>query len=213
MLNSNHRPVYAILIASLLTLTGCFGNHRPSQPVTYYQLNYTPPEIEFHNTPLPVVIRVDPFQPSGLYGSQQIIYREAQYTTAQYAYHQWITPPDQMVPGCLVRDLRAADIAQAVFFNGGEAATHRLVGNLEAFYEDDRPDRWQAVAAVSITLIDIEKRSIAEQICFQKTYTIEKPCEANTPAAFVDAMSKAVAQISETAITDIYNALLCAQGQ
>lgn len=212
MLNSNYRLVYALLIVSLLTLTGCFGNQRPSQLVKYYQLNYPPPEIELNNTPLPFVIRVDPFQPSGLYGSQQIIYLEDQYATAQYAYHHWISSPEQMVPAGLVRDLREADIVRAVFFNGGEAATHRLVGSLEAFYEDDRPDRWQAVAAVSITLIDIEKRGIAEQICFQKTYRVEKPCEANTPAAFVAAISKAMAQISQTAITDIYHALLNAQG-
>ena len=211
MQNSNHRRVYALLIVSLLTLTGCVGNQHPSQTVTYYQLDYPPPATEFNNTPLPFVIRVDPFQPSGLYGSQQIIYREGQYATAQYAYHQWISPPDQMVPASLVRDLRAADIVRAVFLNGGEAATHRLVGSLEAFYEDDRPAQWQAVAAVSITLIDIEKIGIAEQISFQKTYRVEKPCEKNTPAAFVDAMGKAMADISEAAITDIYHALLDAE--
>jgi ABC-type uncharacterized transport system auxiliary subunit len=211
MLNSNHRRVYALLIASLLTLTGCFANQGPSQPVTYYQLDYPPPAIEFNNTPLPFVIRVDPFQPSGLYGSQQIIYREGRYATAQYAYHQWISPPDQMVPAILVRDFRAADIVRAVFLNGGEAATHRLVGSLEAFYEDDRPAQWQAVTAVSITLIDIEKIGIAEQISFQKTYRVEKPCEENTPAAFVDAMGKALADISEAAITDIYHALMDAE--
>ncbi|MDZ7832839.1 MAG: ABC-type transport auxiliary lipoprotein family protein [Desulfobacterales bacterium] len=213
MQNWNHRHVYAILIVFLLTLTGCFGNQGPSQPIKFYQLDYPPPAVSFNNTPLPFVLRVDPFQPSGLYNTQKIIYQEDQYAAAQYAYHQWILPPDQMVPRFLVRDFKAADMVRAVFFNGGEAATHRLVGNLEAFYEDDRPAQWQAKAAVSLTLMDMEKRNIAEQICFQKTYTVEKPCDENTPAAFVDAISRAMAEISEMAVTDIYHALLDAQGQ
>ena len=86
-----------------------------------------------------------------------------------------------MVPGFLARDLRQADIVQAVFLNGGEAATHRLVGNLAAFYENDQEAQWEAVAGISIALIKTGKRNIPDQICFQKTYEAREISKENTP--------------------------------
>ncbi|MBS3758782.1 MAG: membrane integrity-associated transporter subunit PqiC [Desulfobacterales bacterium] len=204
--------VYGLIIL-LLSVIGCIGSHPPSQPVKYYQLDYPSPKISLDKTPLPYVIRVDPFQPSDLYRSQRIVYQDGRYLASRYPYHQWITAPDRMVPKFLVRDLRHADIVNAVFFNSGEAATHRLVGNLEAFYENDQPNPWKAVAAVSMALMETGgDMDIAEQICFQKTYKVNKTCTENTPAGFVAAMSRAMAEISRLIINDIYNELSVAEG-
>ncbi len=203
---------YGIIVLSMLVI-GCISHKSPPQPVKFYQLDYPPPEASFESTPLPYIIRVDPFQPSDLYNSKPIIYREGRYGTSKYTYHRWISAPDQMVSRFLARDLRHADIVNAVFLDGGEAATHRLVGSLEAFYENDQQRQWEAVAAVSITLIDTGYRNIAEQICFQKTYSVNKPCPENTPAGFVEAMSLSMNEISRMIISDIYNELLMAEGK
>ena len=200
--------VSGLILAAIFAIMGCIGHQAPKKPVTFYQLEYASQAPHFAEAPLPFVIRVEPFQPTELYGSQRIVYKEKQYITSQYNYHQWITPPDRMVPEFLARDLRQADIVQAVFLNGGEAATHRLVGSLTAFYENDQEAQWEAVAGISIALIKTGKSNITDQICFQKTYEASEISRENTPDGFVEAMSQAVRKISEVMISDIYNELL-----
>ena len=199
--------VSGLVLAAIFAVIGCIGNQAPKKPVTFYQLEYATQAPHFAEAPLPFVIRVEPFQPTELYGSQRIIYKDGQYTTSLYAYHQWINPPDRMVPRFLVRDLRQTEIVRAVFLNGGEAATHRLVGSLTAFYENDREAQWEAVAGISVALIKTGEKNIADQICFQKTYEAREISRENTPDGFVEAMSTAVRKISEMMISDIYNEL------
>lgn len=200
--------VYAGIIAAALLLGSGCGLHKGSPPPTArYHLDYPPPAADFAS-PLPVVLRVDPFQPTCLYSRQGIVFRDSSCSTSRYIYHEWIAPPDTMIPNLLARDLRRAGIAQAVFLNGGERATHRLVGNIEAFYELDREKQWTAVAVIAITLIDLEKKGTAEQICFQKTYESRQPCTEKTPRAYVKAAGKAMAKISSRIAADIYQTLV-----
>ncbi|MFO7838568.1 MAG: ABC-type transport auxiliary lipoprotein family protein [Desulfosalsimonadaceae bacterium] len=198
--------VYACIAAALLLSAGCGLRKNSPPPTVHYHLDYPPPAAAFA-PPLPIVLRVDSFQPTYLYSRQGIVYRDSSSSTSRYIYHKWIAPPDRMVPQLLARDLRRAGIARAVFLNGGERATHRLVGNIEAFYESDREKQWTAVAAIAVTLIDLEKKGTAEQICFQKNYKSRQPCPEKTPAAYVRAAGKAMSKISNRLATDIYKTL------
>jgi len=210
MTNKTIRVLIACLtLTALICFTpGCGIHQDPAQPVTYYQLNYPPPEVAFQADRLPFVIRVEPFQPSELYSRQGLVYQKGKYLSARYAYHQWITPLERMIPRFIARDLRHADIVRSVFLNGGEAATHRVVGSIEAFYEEDREDQWTAVVSISITLIDTGTRPIVEQICFQKLYNSRKICQEKTPGAFVAAASQAMSDVSRKLTADIYEILV-----
>lgn len=194
-------------IGAVILAGGCGVHKSPEKPITYYQLNYEAPAPSFTGVPLPFVIGVDLFQSTSLYSRQGIVYQDGPHETSRYAYHQWITPLDRMLPCLIARDLRKADIVRGVFLESGEAVTHRLVGSIEEFYEADRPDQWIAVLAVSVTFIDKRKTKAAEQIVFQKTYSTRRPSTEKTPAAFVEAASQAMAGLSEELAGDIYEAL------
>ncbi len=210
MIRNSLNPVlfclWAILCAVPL-LSGCSLHKSPQTQTSYYQLNYPAPEPSFPHAGLPYVIRVCPFQSSDLYSRQGIVFQDGPHLTSRYVYHQWISPLDRMLPRMFARDLRQAGIVRGVFLNGGEASTHRLAGSLEAFYEDDAKDPWEAVAAVNVTFIDARARDPAEQIVFQKTYKCRRPCSANRPDAFVEAASQAVADLSGQLTADIYETL------
>jgi len=200
-------PGICMVFGGALLMSGCGLHQSPEKPVTYYQLNYEAPAPSISGAPLPFVICVDSFQSTDLYSRQGLVYQEGPHETGRYAYHQWITPLDRMLPHRIARDLRKADIVRGVFFEGGEAMTHRLVGSIEAFYEADAPDQWAAVAAVTVTFIDARATNAAEQIVFQRTYSTRRPCAKKTPAAFVEAASQAMAGLSEELTGDIYEAL------
>lgn len=200
-------PGIGTIIGAVLLAGGCGLHPSPEKPVTYYQLHYEAPAPSFSGAPLPFVICVNSFQSKDLYSRQGIVYQEGSHTTSRYAYHQWIAPLDRMMPYLIARDLRRAGIVKGVFFKGGEAMTHRLVGSIEEFYEADAPDQWIAVVAVTVTFIDTRHTHAAEQIVFQKTYSTRRPCAEKTPAAFVEAASQAMAGLSEELTGDIYKAL------
>lgn len=199
---------YLTLAAMAGGLSGC-GLHQPaSRPVSYYQLDYPPPTKVEQRAPLPFVIRVEFFQPSELHSRQRLVYRDGRYATGRYVYHQWITPLDRMIPRLLARDLRHAGIVRAVFLDGAQTATHRLIGSIESFYEEDGQAQWTAVVSFSITLVSTEARPVPDQIRFHQTYTSRQPCPEKTPGAFVHAASQALSDISRRLTADIYEALV-----
>jgi len=199
---------FLTLAAMVGCLSGCGIHQSSSRAVSYYQLDYPPAEADEQKAVLPFVIRVAFFQPSEMYSRQGLVYRDGRYLTNRYAYHQWIIPLDRMIPRLLARDLRHADIVRAVFLNGGETATHRLTGNIEAFYEEDRQAQWTAVVSLSISLVSTGTGPVAEQICFHQTYTKRQPCPEKTPGAFVHAASRALSDISRQLTADVYEALV-----
>jgi ABC-type uncharacterized transport system auxiliary subunit len=191
----------------LLLPGGCSlkpGEHRPSR---YYQLEYPPPVPASGDPALPFVIRVEPFGPSELYGGQRILYRTGAHEANHYVYHHWVTSPDRMVPRLIARDLRHAGIVEGVFLNSAEPGTHRLVGHMEALYAAAEKEPAKAVFSAVVTLIDIRPGAAGGRICFQETYTARAACSGNTPAAFAEAASRAMADASRELISDVRSAL------
>jgi ABC-type uncharacterized transport system auxiliary subunit len=78
---------------------------------------------------------------------------------------------------------------------------------VDEFYERDLPDRWEAVASITVSLLREREPDPAKRLVFQKTYSSVEPCEEKTPAAVAEAMSRAMRQISHSVISDIHRAL------
>ncbi len=197
----------SILPAAMLFSAGCALQKSPAHESVSYCLDYPPPEHSFAGCPLPHVIRVDHFQPSDLYSSRGIIYKEGCCRASSYVYHRWITPPDRMIPELICRDLRSAGIVRAVFLDGAESADHRITGNIEEFYKQAGKENWKAVVAVSAALIETGSGEIKERICFQKTYKKVRTCSEKSVCSFVKAAGEAVSEISAEIASDVYKAL------
>ena len=191
----------------VLLLGGCLSAKHPYKKIDYYTLEYDAPSISNLHT-LPLVVQVERFQVAPVYNTSKIIYRQRSFTRDAYTYHMWQANPGDLVSYFLARDFQQSLVFKAVVaHNAGLLSTHILRGTVDEFYEHDGKDYWEAVLAVSITLMVNNEPDISNSVLFQKSYSARKACSQKNPRALAAAMSEAMANISEKIITDVYNFL------
>jgi len=196
-----------ILGCIALLLGGCLNAKHPYNKIDYYTLEYDVPSISNLHT-LPLVMQVERFQVAPVYNTSKIIYRQRPFTRDAYTYHMWRANPGDLVSYFLARDFQQSLVFKAVAArNTGLLSSHILRGTVDEFYEHDGKDYWEAVLAVSITLMVNNEPDISNRVLFQKSYSARKVCSQKSPRALAAAMSEAMANISEKIITDIYNFL------
>ena len=190
-----------------LMLGGCLNSKHPYNKIDYYTLEYDVPSISNLHT-LPLVMQVERFQVAPVYNTSKIIYRQRPFTRDAYTYHMWRANPGDLVSYFLARDFQESLAFKAVAaHNTGLLSSHILRGTVDEFYEHDGKDYWEAVLAVSITLMVKNEPDISNRVLFQKSYSARQACSQKNPRALAAAMSEAMANISEKVITDIYNFL------
>jgi len=198
-----------ILIFSLLfigLLSSCSLKKKPLHPIAYYTLDYEtpasglPPEI-------PIALSLEKFKTIPPYHTNRIIYSKNKYSQDKYYYHQWITPPDEMITPMLVRDFIASNHFKAVMYESSSLTSYLLQGTIDEFYEQDNDDQWNAVLSITITLTNKNEKEETKRFIFQKTYKNVHPMRQNNPKGLAQALSMAMSDISRMIISDIYNEL------
>ena len=209
--NSAARIRNCLLLLLPLLCSACMGNSRPSQPIYYYTLGYESPAGSLAPQ-LPCTLRVERFSASPPYNSQRIIYSHQGLQRNAYAYQQWIAAPGELLPFFFARDLRRSGGFQAVLPpDAALSATHGLYGWVEEFIEQDDAAGWQAAATVHLTLISNRDHDPTRKILLQKRYNAAAACNAKTPEALAEAMSRVVEKISQALIKDVYHRLSAAE--
>ncbi|MCF8094295.1 MAG: PqiC family protein [Desulfobacteraceae bacterium] len=196
-----------IVAAFAMMIPGCSAFNTPPKQVDLYTLAYPAPEAVKAGKTVPVRLAVKPFRVFTPYSSDRIVYAENKHHRSMYVYHKWIAKPGEIVGSLVIRDIRAAQIVEAVFYEGGQNPNHTLECTLEAFYEDDSQDPWEAVLAVNLILTKNHPANSGSQILLQKTYQTRKALEQNNPLGLARAMSRALEGVTERMIKDIQKSL------
>jgi ABC-type uncharacterized transport system auxiliary subunit len=196
----------SLAVFFLLVLTGCIAP-QAAPDVEFYTLEYDPPSIgELKG--LPAVIHVERFTTVPTFDSERILFREKQYQMDEYHYHRWRSRPGELVPSFLARDMERSGLFRGVFaLDSRVATTHRLEGTVLELFEEDQPESYKAVLAVSVTLIAENEPDISKRIVFQNRYGASEGLRARNPRALAEAMSAAMRKVSESVIRDIHAAL------
>jgi len=196
-----------ILFAILLLIAGCLGKQRSPVKIDYYTLEYELNKFD-DLKPTPFVLHIERFSVAPVYNSNNIIYKTRQFKRDAYSYHKWRANPGDLVTSFLSRDLKSSSLFKAIFEPGSRfSSSHVISGTVDEFFEQDEKDSWTAVLSVNITLIQANETDISKRILFQKNYSINKKCNRKNPRAIAEAMSKAMSEISEMIITDVYKSL------
>ena len=186
---------------------GCSGLHHSPKPIINYAINYVANPASFA-TRLPAVVKVEPFSSAPGLTNSHMIYATNRLERNFYVYHQWFSPPSEMVSFALEKDLKASQGFTAVTSPGDPIlATHVLAGRVTDFYEKDDNPKWYAVLGISILLIRKSKVDFEKQILLEKQYTTQVACQEKSAFAFADAMSTAVKSISNQIILDTYKTI------
>lgn len=111
----------------------------------------------------------------------------------------------------LTRDLQQSGFFEAVLpFSNPASATHRVTGSVDEFLEKDGSQGWQAVLTLNIIVHAERETDIQKSILLQKNYTAVEACKIRNPQALAEAMSRAMAKVSQEVMRDIYQALSAA---
>jgi cholesterol transport system auxiliary component len=153
---------------------------------------------------IPVVLSIENFRSSPPFHTNRIIYSRDDFSQSRYYYHQWVNPPDEMIPPLLARDFMASNYFRAVILSGHIATGFQMFGTVDKFYEKDTDDQWYAVVGVTITLVDRHISDSADPIRFQASYEKTCPMARKNPESLARAMSQGLSEISAAIIQDIY---------
>ena len=198
--------VFTIFLS--LILAGCLNLKQPKNKIEYYTLEYDPP-AEQTRPPVSSALRIDRFAVSPIYNTNRIIYREGSFRREAYVYYKWRANPGDVVTYFLRRDLQHSGLFKAVVAGDSRLESeYTLEGTVDDFLEWDKKNGWEALLAISITLIQENEPDITKRILFQKTYTSIQPCRQKNPMALSEAMSTALSEVSEQIILDIYSVIL-----
>ncbi len=187
-----------------LLLGGCMKATHPGHQIEYYTLEYELPrnaDLE----PLPYVVRIERFGVAPTYNTSRIIYREGSFRREAYVYKRWRSNPGDLVSYFLKRDIKDSGLFRAVLPHDSRFPSSYIIeGSVDEFFEWDSDTVWTAVLTLSITLLAESEPDISKRILLQETYHVREACRSRNPAALVEAMSRAMAQVSGEIIKDLY---------
>ena len=188
-----------------LFFLGCFGSSPPRDRIRFYTLEYNPPMFQGFKEQ-PCVIKVQRFSINPIYNTTRIVYEHESSTRDDYVFHRWRANPADMVTQLLERDFRKSGVFKAVLDEDSRFPyTHILEGSVDEFLESDSQKIWQAILTISITLMKEDGLDIVKGILLQKTYNARIDLNKNNPRALSEAMSRAMAEVSEKIIRDIHD--------
>ena len=213
--HQNHNDVPAKILWLLLTacfIVSCANLSQPGPNSTYYTFEYTlstqPPSM-----PSPAVLQINRFSVSPQFDTTRLVYRQDSVTFNTHEYHRWRAHPGALVASYLSRDFSRSGQFKAVLGPGSRLeASHVLEGTVEELFEWDRASKWQAVLAVNVTLVAPQEMDISKRVQFQRLYRRVEDCQRKDPQAVVEAMSRAMADISQRILTDVRSALKAHEG-
>ncbi len=201
------RPGRALLLLSMVLMTGCSLGAKHSYPVNQYTLEYPSPfSKEF--TPINEFVKVEQFSVAQTFNTSAMIYKEGPNLRNMDPYNRWRTKPGEMAAENLVRDLRNCGLFRAVIsYSESEEARYLLEGQVDEFLEVSEKDGRMAVLGLNLTLFDLKKRNTVEKVIFQRDYRRVEPYPDKTSAAFAQGMSRAMEKISKQIILDLQEAV------
>ena len=198
--------MWAVLLL-ILWVGSCTPMRQPSLRFEHYTLEYAPPE-KAGLPALPVSLRIDRFSVAQAYATQQMIYRDASFKREAYTYHRWRSHPGDLVSDYLARDMRHSGLFRAVVQEASTIPpTHILEGSVDEFFEWNDEDGWKAVLSVTSALVNARETDLSKKIVFQRTFRAVVPCKGKSPAALAQAMSEAMAAVSEEILRTVYERL------
>jgi ABC-type uncharacterized transport system auxiliary subunit len=202
------RTQRSLIILVLLSCCACTSFKQPAQQISYYTVEYEPPQVQGITT-LPDVLKVERFSVSPLYNTLQVIYRDQSFRREAYPYEKWRASPGDLVTDYLARDFKSSGLFKAVApYESRVEPSLIMEGSVDEFFEWDSEDGWKAVLTVSTVLLRHPEPDLSKRIIFQKTFRAVKPCRKRSITSLSEAMSEAMAEVSSQVIRTTYQHLI-----
>jgi ABC-type uncharacterized transport system auxiliary subunit len=180
--------------APLLLLAACAGN---TPETRYYQLAAPPVTAK---EPAAVAVAVEPLVTDAAYDDDRIVYRLTPYRLDYYNYQRWSSPPGTMLGNYLQDVIAKSGRFRAVLHEASDAVPVTLGGRVIALEEIDKSKtQWVGHVAVELTLTD----TVTNKVLWAQQYDETEPLKEQTPEGLAQAISTAMARITERALPTV----------
>jgi len=183
MNNQLHKTVAVLLLVGALAGVAC-GSSRPQ----HYTVAYAPSASGAAGGSKSQVGVAVP-RASHLLRQDRIVYFTTDNELNFYARHRWAEPPNRMVQGLLIRQLRASgSFDDVVAYRAQKGLAYVLRGNLLSMEEVDTASEIKARFGLELELV----RQEDDHVVWTGRHGCERPVAAKTVGAVVDTMSGCV---------------------
>jgi cholesterol transport system auxiliary component len=200
-------PAIRLLAFGLLLPVFLLSSCGKAPPLIHqYVFEYNLPAVSA-SPKLNEALKIKRFKVAQAYNTTDMVYQPGPLRRETYKRNRWRVNPGYLVTDYLTRDLRHADLFQAVFGHDDTGKSRFLLeGGVEEIQEIDASAIWQASLALTVTLLDLNENEITKRVVFQRTYRATEPMLAQTPQGLADAMSRGMQRLSQEIVTDVYQA-------
>jgi ABC-type uncharacterized transport system auxiliary subunit len=185
----------ALAVSALaLVLAACGALSSAPARVRTFRLEYPPPAAA-DPSPTAVTLRVLRFSAMVPYDRQGFVYRDGPYDIGVDDYNRWLANPSEMVTDLLARDLAASKAYQAVLVAPSALPVDfELNGQIETF-EERGGNGCTAALRLRVLLVRVPPKG-PRRVVLQDVFAADEPCKSGDPAAFAEAMSRAMQNVS-----------------
>jgi len=181
-------------VALLFVLAACAGKVPETR---YYQLAAPTAAAK---EPAVVSVAVEPLAADAAYDDDRIVYRLTPYRLDYYNYQRWSSPPGMMIANYLQDVLAKSGRFRAVMHEASESVPVTLGGRVIAIEEVDKSKtQWIGRIAVELTLTD----TVTNKVLWAQRYDETEPLKEQTPEGLAQAISIAMARITERALPTV----------
>jgi ABC-type uncharacterized transport system auxiliary subunit len=188
-----------LVLVLVLLVAGCGGSVPQKR---YYMLHYDV-EREQAESPLDLVLGVEPFSNQPLYRDRRLAYRISDNEVIYYPDRYWAASPGELVANQLANHIRQAGLVTAIELAPfGRSPDWLLSGHVQEFAEVERETGAVARVELSVRLESLEDRRILREELIAEEY----PLAERNPEHVAAAMSAAVRAAGERVLKIIRQA-------
>ena len=186
------KPKILVLMLGMAALAGACAQP-PLPEDRFYRLAVTTSPAPLARPPLAGVLEIERFVADGLTAGRPIVWSQSgqAHALSEYHYHFWVEAPTVLLRDQLVAQLRAAKVARSVV-----TPEMRIDPDYVLSGKIKRLER--VVGATPQVVVELElavRRTAGDSLAFLNTYRVEEPVAADSVAAAVAAINKALGAI------------------
>jgi ABC-type uncharacterized transport system auxiliary subunit len=189
-----------LVITTLLVVTGCAVKNRD---ISYYAFDYPSPTKE-SDSPVKDTLMIYRFLPARSVSLDSLVISEDKEGEQTYFKYRWEENPADMITDLILRDLQTAGLFERVVDQLSSVRyRYALQGNIKTLQGVIKDGKARAILDMELILTDFDAPIGRDKTILKKSYKIETPSKDTEPASIIEAMNKAIENLSQKLRTDM----------
>lgn len=190
-----------VILLFFFNSSGC--GFRSSSGITYHNLDYPSPAVEYAN-PLPDVLMVYKFLSGPSLDTLFLTTTDNNSKQSIVSQHRWQDNPVDLITELVLRDIETSRLFEkAVDQWSNLRYRYALEGTIQRLNGEVKDQTAIAVVEAEVSFIDFEASHRSKKVIFKKSYRVDEPSANKTPTMIAEAINRAVRKLSKKIRDDV----------